>query len=137
VRREVVRREDGFARRGSAGPPQESHRGTGEVFSYVDPDTDADGNVLCGLVNQKRGLGVKIEFPKKDFPRLGNWQHWGPSGSYTGALEPMTAGVEGRPKDRERGWFKTLQPGDTIEHRCTITATNDPTEIDQLIALNR
>lgn len=121
----------------AAPPPQETHRGRGEVFSYIDPEADPDGNVICGLVNRQRGFGVRIEFSKHDYPRLGNWQHWGPAGSYTGALEPMTGGVEGRPVDDQRGWSRTLQPGESIEHRCTITATNNPADLEALLRLNQ
>lgn len=117
--------------------PQASHRGTGEVFTYVDPKTDADGNVLTGVVNTKRGFGVKVEYNRAHYPRLGNWQHWGPEGSYTGALEPMTAGVEGRAKDKEYGWFRTLEPGEHRELSCTITATRDQKDLDRLLKLNR
>ncbi|UCD27468.1 MAG: DUF4432 family protein [Planctomycetota bacterium] len=121
----------------AAPKPLESHRGRGEVFTYIDPPTDSKGMVTCGLVNKKRGFAVRIEFTKKDYARLGNWQHWGPDGSYTGALEPMTGGVEGRPVDRERGWVKYLKPGQSVDHRCTITATNDKGDIDRLLRLNR
>jgi hypothetical protein len=120
----------------AAPEPLESHRGTGEVFAYVDPRTDADGMVLAGVVNRKRGFGVKVEFPKAHYPRLGNWQHWGPGGSYTGALEPMTGGVEGRPVDRERGWLRHLEPGETAELTCTLTATAEKHELDRLLELN-
>jgi len=120
----------------AAPPPQESHRGPGEAFTYIDPEPDDEGNVLCGVVNQQRGIAVQIEFNKAHFPRLGNWQHWGPAGSYTGALEPMTGGVEGRPVDRKRGWFRELQPGETTEYRCTIAATIDKNEVERLIELN-
>ncbi len=116
--------------------PQPQHAGTGEVFTYVDPEADGDGNVLAGVVNRKRGFGVKVEYNRRDYPRLGNWQHWGKSGSYTGALEPMTAGVQGRAKDKEEGWQTILQPGETRELRCTITATNDPGELERLLKLN-
>lgn len=127
-----------FAKKGfrAAPSPQESHRGAGEVFAYIDPRTQAAGNVLCGVVNTKRGLGVKIVYNKREFPRLGNWQHWGPDGAYVGALEPMTGGVEGRDKDRERGWLRFLDPGETTEYGCTITATNDPADLQRLLALN-
>ena len=121
----------------AAPKPQESHRGTGEVFTYIDPKADARGMVLAGVVNKKRGFAVKVEYPREDYPRLGNWQHWAPGGSYTGALEPMTAGVEGRPIDKERGWLRSLEPGETIELNCSITATNDKRDIDRLLKLNR
>lgn len=121
----------------AAPQPLEAHRGKGEVFTYVEPEPDADGNVVCGVVNRKRGIGVRIEYPQSDYARLGNWQHWGPGGSYTGALEPMTGGVEGRPDDWRRGWKTVLEPGQSIEHRCSITATNTPSDLESLLALNK
>ncbi len=121
----------------AAPDPQETHRGPGEVFTYIDPRPDPKGLVTCGVVNRKRGFGLRIEYPAADYARLGNWQHWGPGGSYTGALEPMTGGVEGRPVDRQRGWYAELQPGQSIVHRCTVTATNAPRDLDQLLKLNR
>ncbi len=117
--------------------PQASHCGRGEVFTYIDPKADAQGNVLAGVVNKKRGFGVKIEFNKKDYPRLGNWQHWGPNGSYTGAREPMTGGGEGREKDKAYGWYRELKPGQVKELNCTITATTEKKELDRLLKLNR
>jgi hypothetical protein len=121
----------------AAPAPQESHRGGGEVFAYIDPKAAPSGDVLCGVVNEKRGFGVKIEYNRRQFARLGNWQHWGPYGSYVGALEPMTGGVEGRDKDRERGWLRFLDPGETAEYDCTITATKDAAELKRLLSLNK
>jgi len=61
----------------------------------------------------------------------------GPNGAYVGALEPSTGGVEGRDKDRARGWLRFLDPGETAEYRCVIAATNDPADLKRLLALNR
>jgi len=117
--------------------PVEAHRGTGEAFTYIDPAADRQGNVLAGVVNRRRGFGVRLEYNRKDYPRLGNWQHWGPGGSYTGALEPMTAGVEGRPKDEAQGWLRHLKPGETVELRCRITAVESREDLQELLGLNR
>jgi hypothetical protein len=121
----------------SAVPVMDSHRGDPGIFGYIDCPTDASGMVVSGLVNRKRGLAVRVEFPKAEYPRLGNWQHWGPDGEYVGALEPMTGGVEGRPLDRERGWLLTLKPGETRSYHCTITATADKGEMEKLLKLNK
>lgn len=125
----------------AAPAPQKKHRGTGEVFTYIDPKpagkSDDKKNVDCGLVNTKRGFGVQVSYPRKDYDRLGNWQHWGPGGSYTGALEPMTAGVEGRPVDRERGWFRCLEPGERSRHRCNLSVVTTKSDLDRLLKLNR
>jgi Domain of unknown function (DUF4432) len=120
----------------AAPAPMESHRAAGEFCAYVDPPADAAGNVLAGLVNQKRGFGVKIEYSRRDFQRLVNWQHWGPGGSYMGALEPTNAGVEGRPKDAARGWLQYLEPGESRTLECKISATHDAVELQRLLDLN-
>ncbi len=120
----------------AAPAPLESHRGAGEVFAYVDAKVQAGGNVVCGVVNRRRGFGIRVEYSKRDFPRLGNWQHYGPDGSYVGALEPMTGGVEGRDKDRARGWLRFLDPGETVTYDCVLTATREPAELKRLLALN-
>ncbi len=120
----------------SAPPPMEAHQGPGQYVGYIDPKAHANGQVLSGVVNRRRGFGVKVEFPKHDYPRLVNWQHWGIHGAYMGALEPTNAGVEGRPKDVERGWLQYLEPGESRTMRCTITATSDDAELQQLLALN-
>lgn len=121
----------------AAPDPLPSHRGAGEVFTYVDPITQGRDTVVCGVVNRRRGFGVRIEYSKRQFPRLGNWQHWGPNGSYVGALEPMTGGVEGRDKDRARGWLRFLDPGQTADYQYSITATHEPAELRRLLALNK
>lgn len=121
----------------SAVPPMKAHRGDPGIFGYIDCPTDAKGMVTSGIVNTKRGFGVRVEFPKAEYPRLGNWQHWGPDGEYVGALEPMTGGVEGLPLDRKRGWLLTMKPGETRSYHCTITATDDKAEIDKLLKLNK
>jgi len=121
----------------SAPPPQDAHRGTGEEFTYIEPDSDADGNVTAGVVNTRRQLALQIGYNTHDYPRLGNWQHWGPGGSYTGALEPMTAGVEGRPTDEAHGWVQYLEPGETRELRCRLAATAERADLDTLLKLNQ
>jgi len=120
----------------SAPEPMDSHRGGGEFCGYVDPKADADGRIVSGIVNRKRGFGVRIEHTTADYPRFVNWQHWGPGGSYMGAIEPTNAGVEGRPKDAQRGWLQFLEPGETRTLRCAITATNEETELRRLLELN-
>ena len=77
-----------------------------------------------------------IQYSGHEYPRLGNWQHWGPRGSFVGALEPMNCGVEGRPIDREKGRLDRLEPGQIKEYTCRITATDNGKELDRLLALN-
>ena len=44
----------GKAFRGAPPEPLEAHRGPGEAFTYVAPEPDEEGRVLCGVVNTKR-----------------------------------------------------------------------------------
>ncbi|MBN1344447.1 MAG: DUF4432 family protein [Phycisphaerae bacterium] len=115
--------------------PTPLHKGVGEDCTYVEPQADRQGWTTVGVVNEKRRFGVKIDFNTKQFPRMVNWQHWGPGGSYVGALEPVNGGVEGRPVDRKRGWLDGLKPGETRDYFCRITATSDERVLKGLLRL--
>ncbi len=117
-------------------PPLPAHKGRGEVFAYIEPAASRSGQVLCGVVNRRRKIALSIRFNRNEFPRLGNWQHWGPRGAYVGALEPMTAGVEGRDIDRRHGWLITLRPGQQKTFSYEIAAGTDKADIQQLLDLN-
>ncbi|MCC7085342.1 MAG: DUF4432 family protein [Pirellulales bacterium] len=120
----------------TAPQPLAAHCGSGEYCCMIQPDYDAAGNAIVGLINRQRGMGLSIEFNRNDFPRMVHWQHWGPGGSYVGALEPTSVGVEGRSKDIERGWQQYLEPGERRTFRCKITATNRPADLQRLLELN-
>jgi len=106
----------------------------GEAVAYFDPKTDRDGQVHCGVINPHRKIGLKISFSKRDFPRFVNWHHFGPCGQYVMGIEPANCGVEGRDKDRERGWLKFLKPGEKKKYRATIEVLEGP---DQLAEFRR
>jgi hypothetical protein len=101
-----------------------------EAVAYIDPKTDRDQMVHCGVINAKRRIGLKISFSKRDFPRLVNWQHFGTMGQYVMGIEPANCGVEGRAKDRERGWLKFLKPGEKKNYRCTVEVLEGKEELD-------
>jgi hypothetical protein len=120
----------------AAPQPLEAHRGAGEYCAFIDPEYDSAGNATVGVVNRKRGFGLSIEFNRRDFPRMVHWQHWGPNGSYVGALEPTCVGVEGRAMDIERGWQQYLEPGERRTMGCKLTASNQPADVQRLLDLN-
>jgi hypothetical protein len=112
---------DYFSKRKFQIAPKPMHEhDVNEAVAYIDPKADRDGIVHCGLINDKRGIGLKISFLKKDFPRIANWHHFGTSGQYVMGIEPANCGVEGRAKDRERGWLKFLNPGEKKHYHCTV-----------------
>ncbi|MCC7086810.1 MAG: DUF4432 family protein [Pirellulales bacterium] len=120
-----------------APPPMELHRGAGEFCAYIHAEPNRDGTVTCGVVNIARKLALKLCYRHEDFPRLVNWQHWGPGGSYAAALEPTNAGVEGRPIDAQRGWLNYLEPGEERTFSCELAATGRQQDIEELLELNR
>ena len=111
--------------------PSGIHNGWGQDFFYLDVKEDEAGMARMGLVNRRLGLGVKIEYPKHQLPRLGNWLKFGERGAYAIAFEPMSSGVEGRVKDREYGWYEEVEPGGTKRYTLMITVLTSLEEIEQ------
>jgi hypothetical protein len=116
--------------------PMSSHRGSSSFVAYLYPRTGRDGKITVGVVNRKLSLGVAIHYRKADFPRCALWQHWGP-GEYVCALEPANGGVEGRDKDRARGWLDQLPAGGAKTYRYQIEVLTGKTELHALLKLNR
>jgi hypothetical protein len=116
--------------------PLESHRGSASAVAYLFPrGADKTGRATVGIVNRKLGLGAAIRYNTRQFPRCGNWQHFGP-GEYVTALEPMNGTIEGRWKDREDNLLDIMQPGDVRRYRYRIEIVSDFTGIDALRAMN-
>jgi hypothetical protein len=115
-------------------PPLEAHRGSESVVAYLYPK--AKNNLATvGIVNRKLGLGLAVRYNTKEFPRCGNWQHWGPR-EYVTAIEPMNGGVEGRDKDRANRWLDTLKAGGKKSYHYEIEVLTQKPALDALRALN-
>lgn len=114
----------------------EAHRGSNSTVAYLYPrPRDAAGNTTVAIVNPKLSLAAAIHYNTKEFPRCGNWQHWGQH-EYVAALEPMNGGVEGRDKDRALGWLDSLSPGERKSYAYQIEIVTEKSGIDALRALN-
>jgi hypothetical protein len=117
--------------------PLKEHHGPNSFVAYLYPKaTNRNGDTTVAVVNKKLGFAAAIHYNTREFPRCGNWQHWGKR-EYVGALEPMTGGVEGRDKDRERGWLQTLDPDQQKTYRYRIEIVSDKARLNELLALNR
>ena len=117
--------------------PLESHRGSDSAVAYLFPrPKDNSGRTTVAVINSKLGLGAAIHYNTRQFPRCGNWQHFGP-GEYVTALEPMNGTIDGRWKDRERNQLDFIDPGAVRRYRYRIEVVTDPAGIDALRALNK
>ena len=117
--------------------PLEAHRGETSAVAYLFPKPDKQGRATVGIVNKKLGVGVAIRYSTREFPRCGNWQHFGPGGEYVTALEPVNGTVQGRAKDREQGLLDEIAAGATKTYRYRIETLTEPSQIQTLRALNR
>jgi len=115
--------------------PLDLHAGAGEAFAYIYPKPAKNGAVRVGVVNRALKMGFAVDYSAKQFPRCGCWQHWGKH-EYVAALEPMNGGVEGRDKDRARGWLDTLKAGAKKRYDYAMEVVTGEQEIDALLALN-
>ena len=88
------------------------------------------------MVNPKLKLGVAIHYNTKQFPRCGNWQHFGPR-EYVTALEPMNGTIDGRAADRANKLLDFIQPAGKKTYRYTIEVVTSRTALAQLRSLNR
>lgn len=100
--------------------PGNSHAGTGEGGVVVDPKPDKAGLAHAALVNDKLALAVEITWPVKQLPRLANWLHYGPRGSYVNGLEPYCGTVHGLDKDNHPKAEQWLKPGQSKSYDLSI-----------------
>lgn len=100
--------------------PMAEHAGSGERGLIVDTEADSDGRCRVGLVNDKLGLGVEISYPKEALPRMANWQHYGPRGSYVTALEPFSGSLLGSARDQHKLARVFLEPGESRRYQLTL-----------------
>ena len=94
-----------------------------------------DGSATVAILNKKRGFGVAVHYNTKEFPRCGNWQHFGP-GEYVTALEPMNCTVDGRWKDRAAGLLDSIEPAGRKSYHYQIEVITDRDRMNDLRALN-
>ncbi len=101
--------------------PLAAHAGPGEDVAFIDPPADRRGLCHVGIANEKLSLGVEIAYPRRQFPRLVNWQHFGRGGEYVVGLEPVSGGMTGCGVGPG-----LLEPGESRTYECTLTVLDEP-----------
>lgn len=116
---------------------QDDHCGPRSAVAYLFPKpVNRAGSTTVALVNRKLGVAAAIHYDTRQFPRCGNWQHFGPR-EYVTALEPMNGTVDGRSKDRQNGLLDRIEPGHRKMYRYSIEVVTSRTGLDSLVRLNR
>lgn len=75
---------------------------------------DSEGNTFAAVINEKMGIGLKIEFNKRYLPYFMQWKSVA-SGDYVIGLEPANSSVFGKTYHLERGDLHMLEPFETEE----------------------
>lgn len=90
-----------------------SHVGSGERGLIVETEAARDGQTHLAIVNPKLKLAVEMSYPKKAMPRMANWQHFAPNGSFVSALEPFSGSLLGSARDKHRLAKQSLAAGES------------------------
>lgn len=97
--------------------------GYSEQVFYHDMQADDSGHVTAAIVNpgfdDGKGLGVYVRYRQRELPRFIEWKMTGED-VYTVGLEPANCLVEGRAKERERGFLQFLAPGEKRTYHVEI-----------------
>lgn len=98
-------------------PPQQR----GETVAQMEVEGDVvfvhiDNQALLG------GVRVTLSFKRSDFPYLFHWRLF-QTGAYGIAVEPSTAGLEGRAAERQLGRVDMLEPGESRHLGVKVSAT--------------
>lgn len=97
----------------------EEHSGAGESVAFIDPATDAENNVRCGLTNHKLGLSAVLCFDKEQLPALTNWLHFG-CNEYVVGLEPGTHHPIGNLAAQRGDTLLRLQPHQSKDYTVRL-----------------
>ena len=110
-----------------------AHAGSGERCLIVEQPGDRRGEAHVGLVNSALGLGIELSYPTEALPRLTNWQHFGPRGTYVSALEPFSGSLLGKANDDHPTAEQYLRPGQTRRYQLTIRVLDTPAALRALV----
>jgi hypothetical protein len=112
--------------------PLPEHAGSSERGLIVEVEPDGHGVCQVGLINSERELGLSISYPVDALPRMANWQHYGPHGCYTSALEPFYGSLLGPSLDEHPGASPRLEPGETRRYELCFKVCADASALADL-----
>ncbi len=112
----------------------DSHtRSTSNVVLIDDLKTADDGLVHIGAINASRGIGFELAYTPEQLPRLGNWQHLGPRGTYVCGLEPYYGSLLGKNDDPHADAVTWLKPGESRKYEMQMKVLADQRGLEELM----
>lgn len=120
-------RDDGIGYRFQVGPRSNC---TEQVYVH-DVAESLDGTVCAALINrdiENGGLGVAIEYNRRQLPYLVQWQNF-QAGSYCMAIEPSTAHALGRAHAESHAELAWLKHGDERTYDLRVSVLSGPREV--------
>lgn len=81
---------------------------------------DEKGNTFGAVINEKLGLGIRLEFNQKHLPYFMQWKSLA-SGDYVIGLEPANSSVYGRGYHEKEGTLHTIKPFASERIQLTVT----------------
>ena len=76
---------------------------------------------------------MELCYPVRQLPRLANWQHYAPGGSYVSALEPFSGSLWGKDQDSHPLAAQWLEPGQSRLYEVEIRVHTGSTAINGLL----
>lgn len=89
---------------------------------------DQNGDTMVCVLNKPLGIGLKLEFNKKNLPYFMEWKSIG-SGDYVIGLEPANASVYGQPYHVKKGDLHKLAPFEKETNVLKFTVLDGESEI--------
>jgi hypothetical protein len=90
---------------------------------------DRNGNTFVCLMNEKIGLGIKIEFNKRYLPKFVQWKSLN-AGDYVMGLEPTNSGVYGLPGEGEA--VHKIKPFEQEKIELILTIIEGKDELEKI-----
>ena len=88
-----------------------------------DTKADKSGNAYYTIKNAKAGIGAKVTFKQKDFPKLLQWQLFS-KGEYVMGLEPLVCEMDGPLVGEKGNPCPKLAPGAKKSYKLTFEFTD-------------
>ncbi|MGN1081516.1 MAG: aldose 1-epimerase family protein [Acutalibacteraceae bacterium] len=110
-------------------------KGFAEQCYYHSLKSDKNLNTYAAIYNPKLGVGVKLGFSKKEFPRFTEWKQMGER-DYVLGLEPSNCTVEGRIKAKELGELEFIESGETRRFGVDITVLDETNVKDAFVSVS-